>query len=61
VNKQDIKAAILKVAGNPESGPIADYADAWAEELDKLANPKQEVKKFEPVKETRVQEIKETR
>lgn len=61
MNKEDIKAAILKVAGNPESGPIADYADAWAAELERLANPKVETKKFEPVKETRVQEIKETR
>jgi hypothetical protein len=61
MEKSEIKAAILKVAGNPESGAIAEYADAWAEELYRLSNPKTEVKKFEPVKETRVQEIKETR
>jgi hypothetical protein len=61
MNKAEIKAAILKVAGNPESGPIADFADAWADELNKLANPQPETKKFEPVKETRVKEIKETR
>jgi hypothetical protein len=61
MTKEEIKAAILKVAGNPESGPIAEYANAWAEELYKLSNPVAEVKKYEPVKETRVQEIKETR
>jgi hypothetical protein len=61
MTKEEIKAAILKVAGNPESGPIAEYANAWAEELHRLSNPKVETKKFEPVKETRVQEIKETR
>jgi hypothetical protein len=61
MNKEEIKAAILKIAGNPTSGAIADYADAWAEELERLSNPKIETKKFEPVKETRVQEIKETR
>jgi hypothetical protein len=27
---EEIKATILEVAGNPTSGVIADYADAWA-------------------------------
>jgi hypothetical protein len=61
VNKAEIKAAILRVAGNPESGAIAEYADAWAEELTRLSESPIETKKYEPVKETRVQEIKETR
>lgn len=61
MNKAEIKEAILKIAGNPASGVIADYADEWAEELERLSNPKIETKKFEPVKETRVQEVKETR
>ena len=61
MKKEDIKAEILRIAGNPDSGAIAEYADAWADALEKLANPKAETKKFEPVKETRVQEIKETR
>jgi hypothetical protein len=61
MNKAEIKEAILKIAGNPTSGAIADYADKWAEELQRLSNPKIETKKFEPVKETRVQEINETR
>jgi hypothetical protein len=27
---EEVKAVILDVAGNPSSGIIADYADAWA-------------------------------
>lgn len=27
---EQVKATILDVAGNPTSGVIADYADAWA-------------------------------
>jgi hypothetical protein len=61
MKKEDIKKEILRIAGNPESGPIAEFADTWAESLEKLANPIAEIKRFEPVKETRVQEIKETR
>jgi len=61
MKKEDIKKEILRIAGNPESGPIAEFADTWAEALEKLANPMAEIKRFEPVKETRVQEIKETR
>lgn len=59
MNKQQIKEAILKVAGNPESGIIAEMADAFAEAVANIDKP--ETKKFEPVKETRVQEVKETR
>jgi len=29
-NKDEIKKVILAVAGNPESGVIAEYADKWA-------------------------------
>ena len=29
-NKDEIKKVILAVAGNPESGVIADYAEKWA-------------------------------
>lgn len=61
MDKKSIKIAILKAAGNPESGPVAEYADTWADELAKLINAEPEIKKFEPIKETRVQEIKETR
>lgn len=65
LKKEDIKKEILRIAGNPESGPIAQFADTWAEELEKLSSPKKEevkeVKKFEPAKETRTVEAKETR
>lgn len=59
MDKAQIKEAILKVAGNPESGVIADLADDMAEAVANIG--KVETKKFSPVAETRVQEIKETR
>jgi len=59
MEKRAIKIAILKVAGNPESGAIADLADEMAEAIVKLDEP--EAKSFSPVKETRIQDIKETR
>jgi len=37
--KEQIKAAILAVAGNPESGLIADYADKFADAVAKLDQP----------------------
>lgn len=58
MNKQQIKEAILKVAGNPESGAIADLADAMAEAI---CNIKPETKKYDPVKETRIINANETR
>jgi hypothetical protein len=51
-NKDEIKKAILDVAGNPDTGIIRDMAEAFATaivELDK------------PTKEVRVVEAKETR
>lgn len=60
MDKAKIKEAILKVAGNPESGVIAELADAMAEAVVNIDKPV-ETKKFEPVKETRIQEVKETR
>lgn len=54
--KQEIKAAILKAAGNPESGIIADMADEFAEAVLGL-----EEKSSAPVKEIRVVETKEIR
>lgn len=59
MDKKAIKIAILKVAGNPESGAIADLADDMADAIVKLNEP--EAKSFNPVKEKRVEEIKETR
>jgi len=34
--KQEIKDTILNTAGNPESGVVVQYADAWAEAIVKL-------------------------
>jgi hypothetical protein len=59
MNKEQIKSAILKVAGNPESGAIADMAEAMAEAIINIDKP--EIKKFEPVKETRIVSVQETR
>jgi hypothetical protein len=60
MDKAKIKDAILKAAGYPESGVIAELAEAMAEEVINIDKPV-ETKKFEPVKETRIQEVKETR
>lgn len=76
-SKADIKKVILAVAGNPESGVIAEYADKWAEAIASLdtdtpykANAKdgdgdgkvQDGTPHErPAKETRVTKPTETR
>jgi hypothetical protein len=60
VNKDQIKEAILKVAGNPESGAIAELADEMADAIEQIDKPV-ETKKFNPITETRIQEVKETR
>lgn len=60
MDKNKIKDAILKTAGYPQSGLIAEMADAFAEAVMNIDKPI-ETKKFEPVKETRITEIKETR
>jgi hypothetical protein len=54
--KQEIKAAILNAAGNPQSGIIADMADEFAEAVLGL-----EEKSSTPAKEVRVVEPKEIR
>lgn len=54
--KEEIKAAILKAAGNPETGVIADMADQFAEAVLGL-----EQKNSAPAKEVRVVESKEIR
>lgn len=58
MNKEEIKRAILKVAGNPESGAIYELADAMAEAI---CDKEPEVKKYDPVTETRVIVSNETR
>lgn len=37
--KEQIKKAILEVAGNPESGVIAELADKFAEAVAKIDSP----------------------
>lgn len=52
--KEQIKQAILNAAGNPDTGVVKEHADAWAEAIWLLDNPKSD-------KEVRVIEAKETR
>jgi len=33
MNKADVKKVILEVAGNPDSGVVVQFADAWAEAI----------------------------
>jgi hypothetical protein len=55
--KDEIKAAILKSAGNPSTGVIAEMADDLAKAVWELENKNSE----NPAKEARVIESKETR
>lgn len=57
--KAEIKKAILKVAGNPETGVVKEMADAWAEAIFAIDNPADATVVAEssfatPAKETRV-------
>lgn len=63
MDKAKVKDAILKTAGYPESGLIAELADAMAEAVVSIDKPEpvREVKKFEAAKETRTVEASETR
>ena len=38
-SKQDIKKAILAVAGSPDSGVVVQLADAWADAIIALDEP----------------------
>ncbi len=55
--KDEIKAAILKTAGNPSTGALADLADDLAKAVWELDNKNSN----NPAKEARVIDIKETR
>jgi hypothetical protein len=59
MDKAKVKLTILQVAGNPSSGVIAELADELAQAIIDIDKP--EVKNFNPVQETRIVEIKETR
>jgi hypothetical protein len=56
-SKDDIKRTILKVAGNPSVGVIADMADDLAKAIWELDN----TNSYNPAKEARVVDSKETR
>jgi hypothetical protein len=56
-SKDDIKRAILKVAGNPSVGVIAELADDLAKAVWELDN----TNSYNPAKEARVVDSKETR
>lgn len=56
MKKDDIKKAILQATGNPSSGVIVEFVDVIADEIMKLNK-----NKFEPPKEIRVVEPKESR
>jgi hypothetical protein len=56
-SKDDIKRAILKAAGNPSVGVIADLADDLVKAVWELDN----TNSYNPSKEARVVESKETR
>jgi hypothetical protein len=51
-SKDAIKAAILKVAGDPSTGVIAELAEAMADAVAALDLPAKEVRVIQP-KETR--------
>jgi hypothetical protein len=55
--QDDIKKAILKAAGNPSVGVIADMADDLAKAVWQLDN----TNSYNPAKEARVVDSKETR
>jgi hypothetical protein len=55
--QDEIKNAILKTAGNPSSGIIADIADQLAKAIWELDNKNS----YNPAKEARVVDSKETR
>jgi hypothetical protein len=55
--KDDIKKAILKAAGNPSVGVIAEMADDLAKAVWELDN----TNSYNPAKEARVVDSKETR
>jgi hypothetical protein len=55
--QDDIKRAILKAAGNPSVGVIADMADDLAKAVWQLDN----TNSYNPAKEARVVDSKETR
>lgn len=60
LDKSEVKAAILEVAGNPTSGVIADLVDEFAEAVVRLSQPKTAAS-LSAEKETRVTKPTELR
>lgn len=59
--KEQIKKAILEIAGNPETGVVRQYSDKWADAIVAIdAEPKPE-KKESTDKENRVTKPSEIR
>lgn len=50
---KQIEAVILKVAGNPSSGPVKDFAREAAEAIAKLDEPEVKSKRVIDERETR--------
>jgi hypothetical protein len=55
-SKEEIKRAILKAAGDPDSGVVKENVDTWAEAVWALDNESSKLDK-----EVRIIEAKETR
>lgn len=60
-SKDEIKDVILKLAGEPVSGPIADLAEKWAEAIVALDAPQTAASAPAAPKETRITKPVETR
>jgi len=60
-SEKDIKEAILKVAGNPESGAIHSLADRMAKAVAELDTPDESPRAEKPKREVRVTEPTEVR
>lgn len=66
MNVGKIKAVLLASVGNPDSGAIAEFADVMAHAVVNECKCDKdccqtEVKEFNPVKETRIKKVSETR
>jgi hypothetical protein len=63
--KAEIKKVILDIAGHPESGPVKQLADRWADAIVAIDAPAPaptvERQDVEPIKETRVFKAAEKR
>jgi hypothetical protein len=62
MNVADVKKAYMAVLGNPQSGVFVDFADTICEAIaDACCKDGNEAKSFEPVTETRLVKVAETR